>query len=160
MLRMLCIVGLLTAVNSFTAGRNKLRLETAASEKRSILDLHERPGEPTKTHSCNHVRAVPESVRKEMRLGLSDFYQQYTEAYGIPVLASNKVSKDAIKRACYVTRFLFADNSKIRRTVYKVSGKILLFAMNRCYSNSFTAKLFLDFSFYSLFCKFRLSIIQ
>ena len=129
MVRVLFVCAVLAVLRGREVNRKRsfrVRLETVDLEKRSILDLHERPGEPTKTHSCNHVRAVPDSLRNEMRLGLSDFYQKYTEAYGIPVLASSEVSNDAIKRACYVTRFLFADHSQIRRTVYKVSGKISL----------------------------------
>ena len=48
-----------------------------------------RPGSPTETHTCDSVRAVPDELRSttEMRPnGLDNFYQKYTEAYGIPVI--------------------------------------------------------------------------
>ena len=36
---------------------------------------------------------------------------------------SSKVSNDALKRACYTVRFLFADHSGIRATFYKFGGR-------------------------------------
>ena len=56
-----------------------------------------RSGSPTKTFSCDRVRAVPNSIRTSMRL--SNYYQKYTEAYGIPVLSSQNVPDDALSRA-------------------------------------------------------------
>ena len=37
---------------------------------------------------------------------------------------------DALKRACYVTRFLFADHSGIREWYYKFSGRIAVMGVN------------------------------
>ena len=48
-----------------------------------------RPGSPTETHSCDTVRAVPSELRTASGIlpdGLDEFYQKYTEAYGIPVI--------------------------------------------------------------------------
>ena len=52
------------------------------------------------------------------------FYSKYTHAYGIPIIASSVVSDEALKRACYVTRFLFADRSDIRENMYKYFGRV------------------------------------
>ncbi|KAK7486902.1 hypothetical protein BaRGS_00021873 [Batillaria attramentaria] len=90
-----------------------------------------RPGRATRTHSCNHIRGVPHELRSSAYMkpsGLSTFYQKYTEAYGIPVLGSNRVSDDAMKRACYVTRFLFADHSRVRQSYYARSGRVAVIA--------------------------------
>ncbi len=48
-----------------------------------------RPGSATNTHSCDNIRAVPTHLRSATHMyphGLGQFYQKYTEAYGIPVL--------------------------------------------------------------------------
>ena len=48
-----------------------------------------RPGRATDTHSCDNIREVPEELRSATQMypdGLGEFYQKYTEAYGIPVL--------------------------------------------------------------------------
>ena len=48
-----------------------------------------RPGSATDTHSCSQVRPVPAHLRSPRHMwpkGLDQFYQKYTEAYGIPVL--------------------------------------------------------------------------
>lgn len=39
-------------------------------------------------------------------------------------LASNRVSDSALERACYVTRFLLADNRDIRNAFYKRAGRV------------------------------------
>ena len=62
---------------------------------------------------CNNVGFVPTEVRQ--RYGLDYFYQKYTYAYGIPVLSSHLVWDDALRRACYVLRFMMADREDLRR---------------------------------------------
>ena len=115
-------------------------LEKSAKTKREVLDSAHRSlqrrseseyppreGSPTLTHSCNYVRGVPDNLRNpsEMRPdGLKQFYQKYTEAYNIPVVASSKVPDDALKRACYVVRFMFADHSEVRREHYRRHGRV------------------------------------
>ena len=90
-----------------------------------------RRGSPTRTHSCNHVRGVPGNLRSPSEMkpyGVTQFYQKYTEAYNIPVLASSKVPDDALRRACYVLRFLFADHSGVRREYYRRHGRVAMVA--------------------------------
>ncbi|XP_076435651.1 uncharacterized protein LOC143275438 [Babylonia areolata] len=92
-----------------------------------------RPGRATNTHSCNHIRSVPSQLRSSRYMkprGLSNFYQKYTEAYGIPVVASHRVSDNAMKRACYITRFLFADHSRVRQSYYARSGRVAVIGEN------------------------------
>ena len=52
------------------------------------------------------------------------FYSKYTHAYGIPVVASSAVSDKAVKKACYIVRFLFADRHDIRENMYKYFGRV------------------------------------
>ena len=59
------------------------------------------------TSSCESVRDIPEDVSRLLKLNTS-WYKQYTEAYGIPIMGSAKVSKQALTRACYVVRFMFS----------------------------------------------------
>ncbi|KAK3594407.1 hypothetical protein CHS0354_034140 [Potamilus streckersoni] len=90
-------------------------------------------GHSTITHSCGHVQSVPSSLRSASGIGpngLSNFYQKYTEAYGIPVVASERVSDGALKRACYVLRFLLADHSGVREWFYKMSGRVAVVGTN------------------------------
>ena len=86
-----------------------------------------REGSPTRTHSCNHVRGVPDELRSPSGMrpdGLKEYYQKYTEAYNIPVLASSKVPDDTLRRACYVLRFVLADHSAVRTGFYKRHGRV------------------------------------
>ena len=55
---------------------------------------------------------VPRDIRRQY--DLDQFYQRYTHAYGIPILSSEKVRDDALKRACYVVRFMLADREDLR----------------------------------------------
>lgn len=51
-----------------------------------------RPGSATNTHSCSRIRSVPSNLRSSAHMGprgLGQFYQKYTEAYGIPILGRN-----------------------------------------------------------------------
>ncbi len=48
-----------------------------------------RSGSSTNTHSCGSVTGVPAHLRSASHMkpsGLGQFYQKYTEAYGIPIL--------------------------------------------------------------------------
>ncbi|GFS24246.1 secreted ShK toxin domain containing protein [Elysia marginata] len=86
-----------------------------------------RPGSPTKTNSCQHVRGVPKELRSKQNIGpdgIHDFYQKYTEAYGIPVLSSSQVPDDALRRACYILRFLLAGHSQVRKWFYRWGGRV------------------------------------
>ena len=81
-----------------------------------------RRGSASKSHSCDRVRKVPKSLTKYMKL--SSYYQKYTEAYRIPIISSRNVPDDALKRACYVMRFLAADNAGIRQAFYRNWGRV------------------------------------
>lgn len=43
-------------------------------------------------------------------------------------IGSRNVSDDALKRACYVVRFLLADNQGVRESYYKLSGRVAIMA--------------------------------
>ncbi|XP_046559307.1 uncharacterized protein LOC124268382 [Haliotis rubra] len=86
-----------------------------------------RPGHSTSTNTCSDIRGVPAQLRSASNIrpsGLSYFYQKYTEAYGIPVLGSVNVPDDALRRACYILRFLLADHSGVRQSYYRLSGRV------------------------------------
>ncbi|KAK7090224.1 uncharacterized protein [Littorina saxatilis] len=89
-----------------------------------------RSGDATETHSCYHVRGPPEELSDPnvMRPNGVDttFYQKYTEAYGIPILGTSNITDDALKRACYTVRFLFAGHSGIRTMFYKLGGRFAI----------------------------------
>uniref|UniRef100_A0A2C9LZT2 ShKT domain-containing protein n=1 Tax=Biomphalaria glabrata TaxID=6526 RepID=A0A2C9LZT2_BIOGL len=88
-----------------------------------------RSGEATRTHSCGYVREVPQNLRFSWLMkprGLPAYYQKYTEAYNIPVLGSANVSDNAMRRACYVLRFMLADHYSIRQTYFKLFGRLVV----------------------------------
>ncbi|CAM1331462.1 Uncharacterised protein g10580 [Pycnogonum litorale] len=80
------------------------------------------------THSCNVIGSVPETVRSEIKL--DEWYTKYTTAYNLPIVASKNVSDGAVKRACYVVRFLFADNPGAAYHYYNRKGKFAVVAKN------------------------------
>lgn len=59
---------------------------------------------------------------------LNYFYQKYTEAYGIPVIGSNRVSSNGLKRACYVLRFYLASSAELKETFFKRNLRIVVLA--------------------------------
>ena len=87
-----------------------------------------RPGDATKTHSCGTVyRSIPAELRSAAHMhprGLTYYYQKYTEAYGIPIASSNNPPDDALKRACYVVRFMLADRYDVRNMLYHRHGRV------------------------------------
>ncbi|KAK3773273.1 hypothetical protein RRG08_053658 [Elysia crispata] len=92
-----------------------------------------RPGSATETNSCQYVREVPLNLRSASVMkpdGLDIFYQKYTEAYGIPILSSKNVPDDALRRACYVLRFMLADNSVVREWVYRMAGRFAIMGID------------------------------
>ena len=88
--------------------------------------MKERSGKYKAGHSCNNVRKIPANVRYEFKL--SYFYQKYTEAYGIPVIGSNKASLNSLKRACYVLRFYLSHSDALKEAFYKKNIRLVLVA--------------------------------
>lgn len=82
---------------------------------------YKRRGSATRTNSCNHVRAVPRSLYFITKWW--GYYQKYTEAYGIPIVSSRNVQDRALKRACNIVRFLFADRADVRQSIYQYHGR-------------------------------------
>ena len=68
-------------------------------------------------------------------MGLHPFYQKYTHAYGIPIISSGRVQDRALKRACYVVRFLFADRVDIRNSFHNNHGRAGVIAVNEGTTN-------------------------
>ncbi|XP_077989428.1 uncharacterized protein LOC144443759 [Glandiceps talaboti] len=91
-------------------------------------DYGGRPGSSTQTSECETVRSVPHNVRSTMRL--STFYQKYTHAYNIPILSSYRVPDNALKRACYVVRFMMADRNDLRQQMYDKYGRVGIMAQS------------------------------
>ena len=62
---------------------------TIGEEYESLFGYKLRPGEASDTESCGSIREVPVEFRMEKgwRGGVfEDFYQKYTEAWGIPIV--------------------------------------------------------------------------
>lgn len=76
---------------------------------------------------------MPGNVRTELKLAY--FYQKYTEAYGIPVIGSNKVSANGLKRACYVLRFYLANSHELREHFFKRNIRVVVMASSESLSN-------------------------
>ncbi|ELT97610.1 hypothetical protein CAPTEDRAFT_224277 [Capitella teleta] len=94
---------------------------------RSPLLNFVRDGDATESNSCETVTEVPEELRTVAAMrpnGLSPYYTKYTEAYGIPVVATSSVPDSALHRACYVLRFLLADREDLRQAYYKNFGRV------------------------------------
>ncbi len=50
-------------------------------------------------------------------------------------LGSNRLTNDALQRACYVVRFLFADRYDIRNSYYRMYGRFALMAASEVHMN-------------------------
>lgn len=102
---------------------NNIRLQVQLSNTASRL----RPGHAKDTHSCDVISSVPNDLTFITRY---NYYRKYTEAYGIPVVSSSRVSDAALKRACYIARFLFADRRDVRESMYKHFGRFGVIGVN------------------------------
>lgn len=80
------------------------------------------------SNSCHSVRSIPLSIRSQFRI--PSFHSKYTEAYGIPIVSSRNVQDSALRRACYLTRFLFADRRDIRAGYLKHNGYMAVIGRN------------------------------
>lgn len=80
-----------------------------------------RLGQPLNTWECEKVTGVPTKVQREY--GLSSFYRKYLHAYGIPIISSGRAQDAALRRACYVVVFVFADRQDIRGWFYRRRGR-------------------------------------
>ena len=86
-----------------------------------------RPGSASNSHSCGQIRTLPPELRSAAHMhphGLTQFYQKYTEAYGIPIVSSENAADAALIRACYVVRFMLADRYDIRNEMYLRYGRV------------------------------------
>jgi len=85
----------------------------------------DRPGDSTEDHDCDRIQAVPRHLTFITRY---NFYRKYTHAYGIPIVSSYTPSDAALKRACYVLRFMLGDRRILRHFLYKYYGRIGIIA--------------------------------
>lgn len=76
---------------------------------------------------------MPIHIRNDFKLAY--FYQKYTESYGIPVISSNKVSMNGLKRACYVLKFYLANNIELREHFYKKNLRVVVLASSESLLN-------------------------
>jgi hypothetical protein len=86
----------------------------------------DRNGYSKESESCDNIRRMPSNIRRDLML--SYFYQKYTETYGIPIVASNRVSSNGMRRACYVVRFYLSNNVEWRELFFKRSVRIVVMA--------------------------------
>lgn len=86
---------------------------------------YDRSGSASETHQCDQVTGVPPRLTwiTNKMSGGRRFYYKYTHAYNIPIVSSNQVSDKALKKACYIMRFLFADRADVRNMMYKKWGR-------------------------------------
>ncbi|KAK2191474.1 hypothetical protein NP493_53g21032 [Ridgeia piscesae] len=86
--------------------------------------LPPRRGYPSLRSSCTKVAKVPRYYRRSMRI--DNYYQKYMHAYGIPVLGASSVSDRAMRRACYVLRFLLGDRHDLVKNYYEAYGRVAI----------------------------------
>lgn len=94
----------------------------------TLRNSGERSGNVGNQWTCDFIRSVPNTVKEEFRL--STMYAKYTEAFKIPILGANNVDDDALKRACYVIRFMMGDRRDLRQIMYKKWGRVVIMDSN------------------------------
>ncbi|XP_072166579.1 uncharacterized protein [Diadema setosum] len=77
---------------------------------------------------CDSVSMITDEIRQEH--GLDPFYSKYTHAYGILIVSSDQVADAALKRACYVTRFLMADREDLRNALNQGGARVSVLGIN------------------------------
>ncbi|XP_033634858.1 uncharacterized protein LOC117296096 [Asterias rubens] len=100
----------------------------ATSLQYTLRTTGSRQGASGSEWRCERVTEVPKNVRDEFRLSYS--YQKYAHAYNIPILGTENADDEAIQRACYVTRFLFADRRDLREAFFRAWGRVAVMDNN------------------------------
>ncbi|XP_072051202.1 uncharacterized protein [Amphiura filiformis] len=98
-----------------------------------LRNAGERPGTVGNQWSCDNITSVPTPVKEDFRL--SGLYTKYTEAFKIPILGTSLADDDAMKRACYVIRFMLGDRRDLRQTIYKKWGRVAIMDGNEYTQN-------------------------
>jgi len=105
----------------------------ATQQQQHKQSNRDRSGTSNNKSSCQHIRQIPTHVRNDFKLAY--FYQKYTESYGIPVISSNKVSLNGLKRACYVLKFYLANSIELREHFYKKNLRVVVLASSESLLN-------------------------
>lgn len=79
-------------------------------------------------HECANIKylTLPRNKQNDKDLppllkrlkGVPHRYVKWTHAYGIPILGIDTFTETSMKKACYLVRYLFADNEWLRRYAY------------------------------------------
>ena len=96
--------------------------QTASTLQYTLRNVGARGGASGSQWRCDRVTEVPQNIRAEFRLSYS--YRKFAHAYNIPILGTEWADDEAMKRACYVVRFLFADRRDLREAFYRSWGRI------------------------------------
>jgi len=91
--------------------------------------------EDNTSHDCKNVHRIPVDrgdgpdrdnlpeylarVYTSRKTGIPKEYVKWNHAYGFPVLGVEEFSTEAMQKACYLIRFLMADNEWLRRYAYQ-----------------------------------------
>ncbi|XP_033125202.1 uncharacterized protein LOC117123408 isoform X2 [Anneissia japonica] len=77
---------------------------------------------------CDRVIPIPDEIKQEF--SLDQFYHNYTNAYGIPILSSGAVPLAAMQRACYTVRFMLADRDDVRNAMHNKCARVSIIGLN------------------------------
>ena len=83
-----------------------------------------REGQASDTHSCDYIRSVPEHLRTTRAFystGINEFYQKYTEAYGIPVIGERLYLPEQVRLLPGVSVMIF--NCEIKLVIVKYNSQ-------------------------------------
>ncbi len=83
--------------------------------------------------TCDNITAVPDWIKEDFRL--SGLYTKYTSAFKIPILGTSLADDDAMKRACYIVRFMLGDRRDLRQMMYKKWTRIAVMDVNELTQN-------------------------
>jgi len=80
-----------------------------------------------RTHDCTvkpfdfeiENKKMPKWIARDGILKKYKKYKKWNHAYGIPIFGAETFSDDSMRRACYLVRYLFADNEHFRRYAWK-----------------------------------------
>jgi len=84
-------------------------------------------------HDCNTIRPFDADnllmedwiAQGRTKWKHSNQLVKYNHAYGIPIVGKEHFMDESMRRACYLVRYLFADNEQFRRMAYKSKMYIL-----------------------------------
>jgi hypothetical protein len=94
----------------------------SATSKNNLAPIEKKSEKAITAYNKTMISAPPST------LGLDSFYKKYSDAFGIPIVSSNKVPDDALLIARDIVNYMLVKRADIRNTLIRQKARVLVMA--------------------------------